>query len=857
MHSLIREVRRVAERGSELRYDPDDDDDANPPRGPSALLRIFTDAAVTAGVNARSPIDIYERACRALTEHGIVAAVLASSGEPGRYLLVAHRLGVAAPSLPLAIPTLEETARGAVFYPAGAHPLHGMLDIDEALRFPSVTARIPLGDGRHAVLSLFGADLGAEHTAAAEAFAAMLGANVTRVEAEARAREAAAGIEQRIRSRTRTLTDLAERMPSIFAARSDDEAARQAARVAADTLDCDVAAVLLCLQGRHQLLAAAQAADIAPGLLDTLGARLHADMEAVAPAHAACAAPGRPAVVQPDQLAAPPKRPERGVLTLQGQPLDVLNAPVLMGGEVCGLLALVDLSPGNNPPDRMRLLHLLASALSAALQRRADARAIGRTHLGAALEGLRDGVVLLDPGGAMLLANRRGRELFRTLSDAEGTPVPAAASLISAALGGDGRATAVLSTGQEPAEQVGVTATRVDGGDGGPLVLLALHDITDAELMRERLFQSEKMASVGQLVSGVAHELNNPLTGIMGFAQLLLMRNLEPEAHREAETIFTEAERASKIVQNLLSFARRRRPEKVRLDLNSLIVRALELWEYGHHMTGIEVRRDLADDLPLCLADPQQIQQVLLNVLTNAAQAIASAGREGVITVRTTAASGYVRTVISDNGPGVPPEHLRRVFDPFFTTKPPGEGTGLGLTITYGIIEEHNGRITVESPPGGGAVITIDLPAAAVAEEPEPPEEEVVEAAPPAHRILVIDDEPTIRNLLTGILALDHHDVETAADAAEAFEHLDAMPFDAVITDVRMPGMDGVTFYRRVAERNPSLAHRIIFISGDTVNRETRSFVEASGVPFLAKPFTVNEVREAVAAVLVDGGVGG
>ncbi|MFN8559893.1 MAG: ATP-binding protein, partial [Dehalococcoidia bacterium] len=368
-----------------------------------------------------------------------------------------------------------------------------------------------------------------------------------------------------------------------------------------------------------------------------------------------------------------------------------------------------------------------------------------------------------------------------------------------------------------------------------------LHGTTDAELMRERLFQSEKMASVGRLVSGVAHELNNPLTGIMGFAQLLLLRDLDPAARHEAETIRAEAERASKIVQNLLSFARRRSPERVPVDLNALIERVLSLWEYDLRVRDIVVRRDLGAGAPLIEADAHQIQQLLLNVLTNAAQALRAAGGGGAITVSTHAAGGYVRTHISDNGPGIAPDHLRRIFDPFFTTKPVGEGTGLGLTICYGIVEEHQGRITVESAPGQGATVVIDLPVAASTSLEQPALEPSTPQGP-SRSILVVDDEPAIIDLLDGALTLDGHRVDRSTSAQAALERVCPGAYDAVITDVRMPGMDGIAFYRWLVERDPGLVGRVIFTSGHTVNSQTLAFDEAGRKPYLAKPITLQEL---------------
>ncbi|HZU77064.1 MAG TPA: ATP-binding protein, partial [Dehalococcoidia bacterium] len=341
----------------------------------------------------------------------------------------------------------------------------------------------------------------------------------------------------------------------------------------------------------------------------------------------------------------------------------------------------------------------------------------------------------------------------------------------------------------------------------------------------------------------------NPLTGITGFAQLLLQQDLPDEARRMVTTISDEAERASRIVQNLLSFARRRRPEKERVDLNQLIERVIELRSYELRVHNIEPHVRLAPDLAPVLADPHQIQQVLLNVIRNAEHAVQEHGG-GTISCATSNIGNWARMVIADDGAGIRPENLRRIFDPFFTTKQVGEGTGLGLTISYGIIEEHGGRIDVDSQLGRGTTVKIDLPAA-----PDAPETAVsvnggVVRPAPKRSILVIDDEPSIRDLLTATLLNDGHEVESAADGAAGLERLATRDFDLIITDVKMPGVDGIEFYRRVRAWDERVAARIIFTTGDMVSTATRDFLEGTGNPYLLKPFRLPDVKALVAQML-------
>jgi signal transduction histidine kinase/CheY-like chemotaxis protein len=377
---------------------------------------------------------------------------------------------------------------------------------------------------------------------------------------------------------------------------------------------------------------------------------------------------------------------------------------------------------------------------------------------------------------------------------------------------------------------------------------------SQARLVQERLLQSEKMSSVGQLVSGVAHELNNPLTGIMGFAQLLMLRELDATARRQVETIYGEAERASKIVANLLTFARRRRAQKEPANLNTLVERVLELRNYDLRVRNITTELDLDPALPETMADANQVQQVFLNIIINAEQAMRSDGGDGVGTlrIRSSRGEGGVRVSFTDSGPGMSEETVRRIFDPFFTTKDAGEGTGLGLTISYGIIEEHGGRIWAESQTGRGTTFFIELPIVAGVQAPEraAPEHAAAAAAVERRRILVVDDEDSIQKLLTGVLEMDGHEVQLASNGREALDRLAAGTFDLIITDIKMPVMGGPDLYRRLSEAGNPLARRIVFITGDTVAPDTRRFLQGVDNAVLAKPFRLRDVRDAVNAAL-------
>jgi two-component system, NtrC family, sensor kinase len=394
--------------------------------------------------------------------------------------------------------------------------------------------------------------------------------------------------------------------------------------------------------------------------------------------------------------------------------------------------------------------------------------------------------------------------------------------------------------------------------------VLLVQDITERKNLERELRQAEKMSAVGLLVSGVAHELNNPLAGVLGYAQLLLRQEPAEGVRRGLDAIQREAERCKRIVQNLQTFARKHKPQEEETRLNEILVTALDLRSYQLGLDNVRVVRELDGKLPPTRGDGHQLQQVFLNLIVNAHQAILSAGRGGTLTLRSRRRGGDLIVEIQDDGPGIPPENLSRIFDPFFTTKEVGQGTGLGLSICYGIVREHEGRILARNAPGGGAIFTVEIPLRAA-----PPASSRQAAAPPAPllrsarvarqaapgpaRILVVDDEPSVLDVAAQALRLDGHDVSTAANAAAALEMLAECSFDVVVSDLRMPGMSGQEMYERLAAERPEQARRLVFSTGDTLSPQTRGFLESAPHRSLSKPFAIDELRALVREVIDSG----
>jgi len=385
-------------------------------------------------------------------------------------------------------------------------------------------------------------------------------------------------------------------------------------------------------------------------------------------------------------------------------------------------------------------------------------------------------------------------------------------------------------------------------------VLALVRDVTDQKRTEAQLQQAEKLAAMGQLVSGVAHEINNPAAIISGFAQTLLLDELKPDHREMVQMVYDEATRIGRITSNLLAFARAGSQQRALVDVNDLVRRTFALRSYHLSTLNIAVLLELDPQEPKIWADASELQQMLLNLLINAEQALMTIEGTRTITVRSRPDETELRLEMADSGPGIGADIRGRIFDPFFTTKPEGLGTGLGLSICYGIAQEHGGRIWVESEPGKGATFIVTIPR-------DPRQEGQQVAAPPLPpqpamgplSVLVIDDETALRNALLRFLQRRGIQGQGVSDGAEALRVLKEHDFHVIISDVRMPGMAGREFIERLRRERPELVARLIFSTGDTFAPDTAALLQEVGAPTVTKPFDFAALERVVREVAAQG----
>lgn len=525
-----------------------------------------------------------------------------------------------------------------------------------------------------------------------------------------------------------------------------------------------------------------------------------------------------------------------------------------------------------------------------------DARALGLARL---FDSVREGVyigTLAANGSVTLAANPHLKEIFGYAPDAADAVVQPfdAARFVDAharqafieRLGRDGGVKDHLLRVRRidgPPIRIEVSAhasvaspqaAQLPGPPSGPSMLFVealIRDVSERKKAddqhrdgRYQMLQAEKMAALGQTISGVAHELNNPLATILSWAERLAERNVDEKTKHGLEVILGESERAARIVRNLLTFARKRQTTRAMVDLNQVVRETLALRAYEQKVSNIHVVEALDAGVPEVFVDGHQIKQVLLNLLINAEQACLGANARGSITVRTSLDREHGSAIleVSDDGPGIPAERLSKVFDPFFTTKEVGQGTGLGLTVAYAIVQEHGGRIWVESGGSGqrggapehrstkgeGATFFIELPVSGQhlnAPAPRAPQQPISLDAFKGLRVLVVEDEPALAVAVAEALVDAGFAVDRAGDGEEGLTRLTEQRYDLIVCDLKMPRIDGMQFYRAMAAATPALARRVIFVTGDVAGTDAERFLDETGCRWLSKPFRLGDLLRA------------
>ena len=539
----------------------------------------------------------------------------------------------------------------------------------------------------------------------------------------------------------------------------------------------------------------------------------------------------------------------RGVEVPEPVPGSWLGAPLIAAGRAMGAVSITSDRAGALGKAELALVSAVLAAAAIALEnaRLVELLSSAKREWEKTVDAISQAICIVDAHGTVRRANRLFAELIQVpVTAIPGRPwpgllPPAWSDTVARAIAERTPTTAEIRFGERI-----LLLTAIPMAEPGAAVLV-FEDQTERRRLQEQLIQSEKMSAIGQLIAGVAHDLNNPLASVVGFSDFLTEAGEVPPSLAEPlQVIRQEAERAATIVKNLLSFARSQEGERQRQPIKRILESTLVLLRNQLMAHKVEATLEVEPGLPEVEVNGNQIKQVFVNLINNACQAIASDAPSGRlwIAAKATRDGGGIAVAMTDSGPGMTEEIAARVFEPFFTTKAEGEGTGLGLSICQGIVKEHGGRILLETKPGAGATFTVELPVGAAAPQVE------AEAASPATgrplHILVVDDEPHILHYMRVTLESWGHTVEVASDGTYALERALAEPFDVIICDLRMPHLSGRDMYAKLARQDPRAAERIVFATGDTVRGDTLQFLERLGRPYLHKPFTLAELRDAL-----------
>lgn len=371
---------------------------------------------------------------------------------------------------------------------------------------------------------------------------------------------------------------------------------------------------------------------------------------------------------------------------------------------------------------------------------------------------------------------------------------------------------------------------------------------TNLKETQTQMLQMAKLSSLGEMIAGIAHELNNPLSGIIGYSELLLSREEIGNYHRQIKKIHGQAERCKNIIQNLLSFSREQSPEKTVCSIKVILEEVIGFVKYQLESDGIEIHKSFAQDLPDMLLDKNQLQQVFLNIINNSHQALKGLKREKIITINSFVKSRSVIVEITDTGTGIGEDILDKIFDPFFTTREVGEGRGLGLSICFGIIKEHGGNIKVDSVLDRGATFTVELPFEETSVSGE--DDGLFSSNIIPGNILIVDDEEVIREVISTALEKIGHRVDSSKNGSLALEKIENKKYDLILTDIKMPAVDGKALYECIKEKHPHLSDKVLFMSGDIMGLPRDQFFSEQEGRIIKKPFSISQLQQKVTELL-------
>lgn len=538
------------------------------------------------------------------------------------------------------------------------------------------------------------------------------------------------------------------------------------------------------------------------------------------------------------------------------------NVPLIVKEKIVGLINISSFKENAFEANHIRTLYTVANQVTVSIQHLISLVEHEKGKLTSILRDMIDGVIMVNSKGVIDMVNPAGEKMLKILSiSRQGETIVHLGDYhlkepMRMILNNEKQYISEKLSFTKNAEQmtVSIVIAPIKGETHNVGVVIVLRDVTNEYNIQQQLLHAERLSTIGEMVSGIAHEINNPLAGIMGLSQLLqIQSDLPGSVRKNIDKIFSYTERARKIIQNLLTFARSHKPEKILVNINKLLEQAIEMHEYNMKISNIEIIKEMDPDLPEIVADMYQLQQVFFNIINNACQAMLEYSGERKFTLKTMKDGENIRISFHNTGHRIPEDIIKKIFNPFFTTKEVGKGTGMGLSISYGIIKEHDGDIYATSKINEGVTFYVTLPL----KSKSTLEKEIKTAGDGkkeaihirSKKILIVDDETAIADSISALLTADGHICDVALMVNDAIKKLAAYNYDLIISDIKMPGLDGKEFFAYLKLKMPVLTNRFIVITGDVMNSETRSFIEDNNIHFITKPFTFYELKKTIAEV--------